>query len=418
VALIAVAVLSACGKKGPPLAPLLRLPGKVAQLDVLRAASDVFVAVTIPAANVAGDQPADLERVEIYAVTATRPPAPKEGVVPEGLTLVATLPVQRPPAPGAPPPDPGTPPPPGLPQGAKVTVRDVLGPDAFRAVAAPPTAAPDPATEESRRFSVPLTAVSDGLGLQRFYLASGLSRRGRRGAWSDVKGVPLAAPSGPPAGNPITYDATGLALTWTPAPDAGVTPPPPAEGLLASRPFGPPAPLTRYNVYAAETLEPTAGPEGTVVRASPLNSAPLEAPHFEVAGVAFSRARCFVVRSVDRLGGAAVEGPPSAPLCVTPIDTFPPPAPAALEAVGGAGVISLIWEGVEAADLQGYLVFRGEAPGEPATALTPAPIRESSFEDRTVTPGVRYVYVVVAVDSAAPPNRSAPSKRGEETPSQ
>ena len=100
---------------------------------------------------------------------------------------------------------------------------------------------------------------------------------------------------------------------------------------------------------------------------------------------------------------------------MTPRDTFPPPAPTALEAVGGAGVISLIWEAVEATDLAGYLVFRGEGGGEPTTPLTPAPIRDTSFEDRTVTPGVRYVYVVVAIDSATPANQSAPSNRAEET---
>ena len=208
---------------------------------------------------------------------------------------------------------------------------------------------------------------------------------------------------------------TGLAIAWTPAPDAGVPPTPPEEGLLPSRPFGPPRPLTKYNVYAAEASSATPGPFGTVVRPGPLNPAPLEATHVEVPGVAFGKERCVVVRGVDTIAGAAIEGPASAPMCVTPVDTFPPPAPAALEAVGGPGVISLIWEGVEAPDLLGYLVFRGEAPGEPVTALTPAPIRESSFEDRTVTPGVRYVYVVVAVDSATPANRSAPSNRVEET---
>ena len=115
------------------------------------------------------------------------------------------------------------------------------------------------------------------------------------------------------------------------------------------------------------------------------------------------------------MAGTLVEGPPSAPACITPVDTFAPAAPTALEAVGGAGVISLIWEAVEASDLAGYLVLRGEATGEPTTPLTAAPIGDTSFEDRTVTPGVRYVYVVVAVDSATPANRSAPSNRAEET---
>ncbi len=110
-----------------------------------------------------------------------------------------------------------------------------------------------------------------------------------------------------------------------------------------------------------------------------------------------------------------LKGPASAPGCVTARDTFAPAAPTALEAVGGAGVISLIWEGVEAADLAGYVVLRGEAGAEPTTVLTPTPISARSFEDRQVTPGVRYSYVVVAVDSATPGNRSAPSNRADET---
>jgi fibronectin type 3 domain-containing protein len=130
--------------------------------------------------------------------------------------------------------------------------------------------------------------------------------------------------------------------------------------------------------------------------------------------VTFNTERCFVVRGLDTIAGVDVEGPASDAGCVTPRDTFPPPAPTALEAVAGARVISLIWEAVEAPDLAGYLVYRGEAGGDPATPLTSAPMTATSFEDRTVTPGVRYVYVVVAIDSATPANRSAPSNRAED----
>jgi hypothetical protein len=168
-------------------------------------------------------------------------------------------------------------------------------------------------------------------------------------------------------------------------------------------------------VYPATALEPAAGPLGTVVKPPPLNASALDALTFAQPGIVFDEERCFVARGVDTIDGAAVEGPASAPVCVTPRDTVPPSAPAALEAVGGAGLISLIWDAVEDADLAGYLVLRGEAGGEPTTLLTPAPIRESSFEDRDVRPGVRYSYVVAAVDSATPPNRSAVSNRAEET---
>ncbi len=66
-------------------------------------------------------------------------------------------------------------------------------------------------------------------------------------------------------------------------------------------------------------------------------------------------------------------------------------------------------------DLAGYLVLRGEAPGDTLQPLTPAPIAATNFEDKTAKPGVRYAYAIVAVDRATPPNQSAPSARVEET---
>jgi hypothetical protein len=60
--------------------------------------------------------------------------------------------------------------------------------------------------------------------------------------------------------------------------------------------------------------------------------------------------------------------------------------------------------------------LRGEAGGDTLQPLTPAPITEARYRDAAVTPGVRYVYAVVAVDNRFPvPNVSAPSERAEET---
>ena len=203
-----------------------------------------------------------------------------------------------------------------------------------------------------------------------------------------------------------SYDAAAVTLTWSAARDARSGPAPAAADTLESRPFGPVSVATRYVVYATT-------PDGGAP--TKLTEQPVAALTVAAPGVEFGRERCFIVRGVDTLDGVDVEGPASPVACVTPADTFPPPAPTALEAVGGAGVVSLIWEGVDAADLAGYLVFRGVAGGEPTEQLTPAPIRASSFEDRGVVAGTRYVYVVIAVDSATPGNRSGPSNRAEET---
>jgi hypothetical protein len=121
--------------------------------------------------------------------------------------------------------------------------------------------------------------------------------------------------------------------------------------------------------------------------------------------------RCYEVRAVETVSGVAVESQPSPPACVTLTDTFPPPVPAGLTAVGTAGAINLIWEASAAPDLAGYRVLRGESADRLAP-VTPEPIRDTSFRDE-LPAGERRVYAVEAVDQAG--NASAPSATVEET---
>jgi fibronectin type 3 domain-containing protein len=147
----------------------------------------------------------------------------------------------------------------------------------------------------------------------------------------------------------------------------------------------------------------------------PLNSTPVSAQTFDRAGVEFGTEECFAVRSVEKVASHDVESDLSEPACVTAKDTFAPKPPQRLAAVAAPGVISLSWDANTEADLAGYLVLRGEAAGGTLQPLTPSPIAATNFEDKTVQPGVRYAYAIVAVDKAAPPNRSEPSARVEET---
>jgi hypothetical protein len=121
------------------------------------------------------------------------------------------------------------------------------------------------------------------------------------------------------------------------------------------------------------------------------------------------------VRPLDQVFGVTVIGPPSPRTCVTPQDTFPPVAPKSLQAIAGSGVINLIWDANAETDLAGYIVLRGEAPGDTLQAITQAPVTTTTYRDETVRPGTRYVYAVVAVDRAVPQNVSPQSNRAEET---
>ena len=146
---------------------------------------------------------------------------------------------------------------------------------------------------------------------------------------------------------------------------------------------------------------------------APLTPQPLAATEHEIKGVTFGIERCYEVRAVDQIAGVAVIGPPSPRTCETPQDTFPPAAPRNLAVIAGTGVINLIWDANTDADLAGYLVLRGNAPGDTLQPITKEPVAAATYRDETVKPGARYVYAVVAVDKAG--NRSPESNRMEET---
>jgi fibronectin type 3 domain-containing protein len=118
------------------------------------------------------------------------------------------------------------------------------------------------------------------------------------------------------------------------------------------------------------------------------------------------------VRAVLSLDALAVEGDEAAPACVTLTDTFPPAAPTGLQAVAGAGTISLIWDANIELDLDSYRVLRAVVSGDVLVPITASPIRETTFRD-AVQAGVVYVYAVAAVDRAG--NVSPLSNRVEET---
>lgn len=415
--LLFVGLAGACGKKGPPLAPLARVPAAPADIQAIRAGDDAYVSFTVPSANVSGQTPADVASVDLYAYTGAAPPTGSD------LTRVAvkigSFPVQpvlppmpEPPA-GAPAPPP-VPLPPGFVQGATAVLREALTPETMVATSAPAkpvVAAPEP---ETTPFG-PLVAPSSVDVLRRYYFVVATSNRGRASAPTQLVSIPLQTASGPPSAPVVTYTETEMALTWT-APDnaRGDAAGEPDPALLPSKPLLPPVAPTRYHVFE---VSPSPQPVDTfaLTLPAPLAKEPLTTTSFALAGpVKFNAERCFIVRAVDEVAGTTVFSAPSPPGCVTPVDTFPPAPPQQLVAISGVGVINLIWEPNTEPDLAGYIVLRGTAPGETLQALTPSPIRETSYRDQTATPGVRFVYAVVAVDNATPQNVSGQSNRVED----
>jgi predicted small lipoprotein YifL len=376
-------LFAACGQKGPPLAPLVYLPSAVSELTVKRIGNDVVLQFKIPATNTDATNPADLDRVEVYAHTGPLPAA--ADFVRYG-TLIKRLDVQQPPRPDMS--ETETPKSKGqtdtaetLKQGSVATVSEMLT-EEHKTPGPRPFARAIPATPIVEQVETPGT-VNLPLPIMRYYTIVGVSRsRNRRGAFAGPVGVPLIEPPVAPDGMQVSYTADAISLTWVPS-----------EG--------------RYNVYEVELATPKQAAEPII----PLNPALLTTPSFADARVEFGTERCYVVRAVQMAGIVAIESDGRAPVCVTPVDTFAPAPPRALASVTSENAVSLFWEPNTEKDLGGYFVLRGDASGEKLTRLTPSPIQDTTYRDTSVKTGGSYVYAVVAVDTATPPNVSDPSNR-------
>jgi len=439
--MLVVCASVACGKKGPPLAPFVRVPAAVATVTPQRVGNDVYVSFTVPDANVDGQKPADIGAVDVYALTAARPPATEEQRA--MATLIATLPV-RPILPDIPiPADASAPPPlplpPGVDRGAAAAIVEPLTADVRVPVQLPVEKAAElkPASEEPQERIGPLVAPAPTQLPRRHYFVVAKSPRGRESLPSSVVSVPLEAGSSAPGPPVVTHTATDMTISWPPSPDArtstfllppavkpvtGANATPASVTPVVPRPLAPlvvkslgfNTEATTYHVYDVTPV--TTGPDPyAITLPKPVTAAPVLATEYVLKGVGFNAERCFEVRPIDTVFGSVVIGPASPRTCVTPLDTFPPVAPKNLAAIAGSGVINLIWDANAEGDLAGYIVLRGEAPGDTLQALTPEPVTVTSYRDESVRAGTRYVYVVVAVDRAMPQNVSPQSNRAEET---
>jgi hypothetical protein len=391
----AACVVAACGRKGPPLPPLVKLPVAPTELAASRRGSTVDLSFTVPASNTDGTKPANISRVDVYALTA--PVSTSDTVVLADGARVATVQVKTPRDPNdtvdvdEPASDVEPPQGPGLDQGATGHAQEVLTAAAMARPAASAREQKAP-IEDRPLVGPPLTAPT------RLYLTMGVSPRGRRGPVSKRVMVPLIEPPPPGPRPDVTFDQSGITVTWP----AGAASEEADEGLLPSRSLVSTAVTTAYNVY--ET--PAAG--GTEVK---LTSAPSTDPRFVDDRVEWGRERCYAVRLVSLVDGMAVEGERGEPACVTPVDTFPPAQPKKPTAIARPGAINILWDASEEPDLAGYLVFRGTEPGGEMTQLTPEPIDRTSYTDE-VAPNFRAFYAIAAVDTAG--NRSPRSPVSDE----
>ena len=359
----------ACGKKGPPLPPLVKLPVAPSDVTAVRRADTVDLQLTVPSANTDSSRPANVARVDVYAFTG--PATVSEADVLKQGTKVASIAVKAPRDPDA--------------------TFDPDDPEQFEADIEPP--------EGEGLDQGAVAHVQEALTGARCRLR----RRSRHGGRSNVRrrrhydqGAPrsVVAARGRAAG--AVAAATAEAGSHIHG-DGG-------HREVASR-------RSRRRNRRPRKWH-TASTKWRGHLETPLTKPPIAETQYTDARLTWGATRCYAVRSVETVDALSVESEATPPACVTLADTFPPAAPKGLQAVATEGVINLIWDANTETDLDGYILLRGVAPGDELAPITPSPIRETAFQDR-VPAGVRYVYALKAVDKAG--NASPPSERIEET---
>jgi hypothetical protein len=393
--------MTGCGKSGPPLPPLVKVPAPPGDLLAERRGDAVDLQFTVPNTNTDGSRPANVDRVEVYAITTAATMTDDE-IIKHG-TRVATVDVKAPRDPNrtvAPedaeaeiePPE-GT----GLDQGGVARVAESLDGQARVPLDLP--------REEHRKDNRRRVDEGPLLGpgtapLSRTYLVVGFSTRGRKGPPSKRASVPLVPAPPAPEQPSIVYNEGAVTVTWPPVALSGMVQQPDSADVLPSIPIGVPLPTVAYHVYDVSSPDAAGPPDKLTV-------IPVAVPKFEDPRMTWDTRRCYTVRAVETMNNLAIEGDAAEARCTTLTDTFAPAAPKGLQAVANQGSISLIWDPNGEKDLAGYLVFRGTEAAAPQP-ITPSPIEQAMFND-AVGPGVQYTYVVKAVDKAG--NVSAPSSQ-------
>ena len=423
--LAALLVMTACGKKGPPLPPLVRLPQAPSELTATRRGDTVDLELNVPSVNTDGSRPANVTRVDVYAFSG---PDVKDEELFKADPKVGSVAVKAPkdpnevveedepdadmePAEGA-----------GLEQGAKASLEETLT-DA--------SLAPLVVASKKKRTPKKPAAVADvsmpltGPPLQipaRTYVAVAVNKHGQKGSMTPRRLVPLV-PAPPPVSAPaVKYDETTITVSWQPP--AGVSrmrePASESDHILPSKLNGYVEPSIGYNVYELPSPSPAAeigaaaAPATTTV-AKPaekrLTGSPITDPTYADKRMTWGAERCYAVRTVVRYGELSIESGDAPSVCVKLVDTFPPAPPKGLQSVATAGAISLIWQPNGEKDLAGYIVLRGTTAGALAP-ITPAAISDTAFKDE-VPAGSHFFYAVKAVDKAG--NISGPSNTEEAT---
>jgi predicted small lipoprotein YifL len=279
--------LLACGKKGPPLPPVVRVAERTNNLTAYQEGDEAVLTWPYPSLTTAGGALPDVEGVEVW-----------RAALPKGQE----------------------PPPPVSPQD-HAERRQLLGSQGEVVALLDPAALADATRGEKLVYRDDLArwrsqSTVDVETLVLWYAVQTICCGGRESELSNVVRLLPQAPPEPPQGLELQAGAGGIEITWKPAP--GLT------TLVERSPDG--------ATWKRVTPEAVAGDEWRDTEA------------------AQGRSWSYRLRSVQKVeGGGEVVGPPSEPMRVDHPDTYPPAAPQGVICLPEGSRVRVRWQAVPGA---------------------------------------------------------------------
>jgi len=160
--------------------------------------------------------------------------------------------------------------------------------------------------------------------------------------------------------------------------------------------------LKGYNIYRSEG-------QGRMVR---INSQVIEETAFLDKNFEFGVTYCYMIRATVSDSAPFYESDDSEIVEILTKDVFPPDAPVGLIAIAGEDYISLSWDVNSEKDLAGYRIWRKREGEYEYMLLTPDLIEENVYNDTAIEKNIRYYYAITALDVCG--NESNKSKEAIE----
>lgn len=338
------------GKKGPLLAPLVRVPQTAAEVAVSQRGDTVFVEWENPASYTDGSPLGGGISIGIWVLEQPKSPAVAEAL--------GKIPAKAP-APGP----------------AESGPRDFENRATLAASIEGDRLADYATTPGAARFSFPYRLEGRMFGAVRLTFSVRVSdARSRDSEFAPpVSFEPLAVPL-PPEDFEIRPTEAAIELRWR-APEANI------DGT------SPPA-VAGFNIYR-ETADG---------RVALLNPSPVPDLEFKDRDFAFGAPVRYFVRASAVKKAPYAESANSEIREITPRDEFAPVPPEDVVPVTGRGFISLSWNANREKDFVGYRVRRRAEGESEAILLTPQPIADNAFSDATVEMGRVYHYLISSMD--------------------